>query len=214
MSDRELGRIIGSCSLDDVGEAFTLVHEERPEYTSDVVVTLWCDRVQIDGEIRYLGSKVGYFERRLLYTKGFPQARHEIIELEVEHRDRDVAKFHLTRVIRFYDSTGIRFVRLDAGGDGVWIWPAFGFDLRKFKHKQRLRKIALEKGFPSVADAGGLYAPDIVTSTLNGVTVGADCMKELHRLEDEDIPMVLDLQDETHRNFLRNSGILRVEESS
>jgi len=213
MSDDDLGRIIGPCTLDDVGIAYTLAHSERPEYTSDVIISLGRDRVQIDGEIKCNGSLVGHFERRLLYAKGFAQARHEIIELEVAHRDRDVARFHLTQAIRFYDAAGIRFVFLEAGGDGVWLWPAFGFDLRKAKHKDRLWKIMLEKGFPSEAKPERLYAADIVTSTLHGATIGADCMKELARLETQDIPMFLDLRDETHRNFLVNSGILRVEES-
>jgi hypothetical protein len=63
-----------------------------------------------------------------MYDKGFGRATHVIMEIERAHRDNDIAKNHYARVLAFYERAGIRYVCLDAEGEGPVVWPTFGFD--------------------------------------------------------------------------------------
>ena len=130
-----------------------------------------------------------------------------MIEIEPDYRDRDIAKHHYIRAIRFYDLSPIRVVRLDAEGDGPWIWPQFGFDLFSKKDKQRLIALGKDQDV-ELGSADDLYAADVATRDKGaGVALGTVLLRALSKPNGR-LPMILRLDDPSHRAFLTARGIL------
>jgi hypothetical protein len=211
MTDREiLDRIIGkTASIADVAAAFTGSHPDRPGYTWTATAELRGEIVGVEGLIFEDGRDVGHFSRRLVYARGVGQAIHEIMEIERPHRDRDIAKHHYRSVIRFYDRVGIRYVSMEAEGEGPYIWPTFGFDFTRSQHREMLLKILREWEVEPLPTLASILAPQVVSiCTEDSPTLGAEAIEELARRADQPLPMRLDLLDEPQRAYLRNRGIL------
>jgi hypothetical protein len=211
MTDREiLDRIIGNASsIADVVDAFSGSHPALATYTWMATAELRGEIIDIDGLIFEAGREVGHFSRRLFYARNMRQAFHEIMELERPHRDRDIAKHHYGRLLRFYDRVGIRYVSMKAEGEGPFIWPTFGFDFTRPKHREMLLRILREWEVEPLPSLESILAPQVVSiGTDVSPTLGAEAIRELARRADEALPMRLDLVEEAQRAYLRNRGIL------
>jgi len=201
-----IARILGEHSISDVREAFTLQHPERP-YTSTSSVTVKGDQIQIAGIFWSDRLQIGHFHRTLRFQKGSSCAFHDMIEIEPEHRDQDIARHHYTKVLRFYDLSPIRLVRLDAEGDGPWIWPQFGFDLVSKKDKERLVALGNAQEV-NLGSADDLYAADVATTDKGtGSALGTTLLRALSKPNGR-LQMILRLDDPSHRAFLTARGIL------
>lgn len=211
MTEREtLDRIIGKvATIADVVAAFSGAHPEVADYAWTATAELRGEIIAIEGIILANGHEVGRFSRRLGYAKGVGQAIHEIMEIERPHRDHDIAKYHYTSVLGFYDRVGIRYVSMEAEGEGPVIWSTFGFDFTRAQHREMLLKILREWEVAPLPDLASILAPQVVIiSTEDSPTLGAEAIEELAKRADEPLPMGLDLLNGIQRAYLRNRGIL------
>jgi hypothetical protein len=211
MTDREiLDRIIGrAATIADIVAAFSGTHPELSAYTWTATAEVRGEIIGIEGVILESGREIGRFSRRLGYAKGVGQAIHEIMEIERPHRDRDIAKYHYTSVLGFYDRVGIRYVSMDAEGEGPVIWSTFGFDFTRSQHREMLLKILREWEVAPLPDPASILAPQVVIiGTEDSPTLGAEAIEELAKRADEPLPMGLDLLNGIQRAYLRNRGIL------
>jgi hypothetical protein len=211
MTEREiLDRIIGrTATIADVVAAFSGVHPEVAAYRWMATAKLRGEVIVIEGLIFENGHEVGHFSRRLSYARGGGQAIHEIMEIERPHRDRDIAKHHYTSVLGFYDRVGIRYVSMEAEGEGPVIWPTFGFDFTRAQHREMLLKILREWEVAPLPAPASILAPQVVIiGTEDSPTLGAEAIEELAKRADEPLPMGLDLLNGIQRAYLRNRGIL------
>lgn len=216
-ADREvIARIIGdSASLADVRDAFTgeLDNPQHARYRWSANVSLDGEIIGIIGEISHDETAVGRFSRRLYYEHGAARAAHDILEIEQGHRRRGIAFAHYAKCLRFYDAVGIRFVHLRAAGMGPFVWPAFGFDLEKARHHDRLLSLLRREGIDPLPDSGSVLAIRVIDiATEDDAEIGAVALAKLGRLAEDDgepLPMVLDLRHPIQRALLENRGILR-----
>jgi len=198
-------RIVGRTSIAQIEAAYSLEYPtDYGDYHSAVELDVRKQVIKVGGTLYCNDNEVGDFERTLKYQDGRGLAYHDVLQIQESHREHGLAREHYTRAIRFYDTTPIRRVELVAYGDGPWIWPQFGFDLASRHHKQRLRRLALERGFSNVPEVPDLYAADIATAAERGI----ESLKALAGLEQGGLTMYLDLDDENHRRFLIARGIL------
>lgn len=211
-----LARIIGdSASLADVANAFTgeLDSAQHAGYRWTANVSVDGEVIGISGEIFHDATAIGRFARRLYYEHGAARAAHDILEIDQGHRRRGIAFAHHAKCLRFYDAVGIRFVHLRAAGMGPFVWPAFGFDLEKTRHHQRLLSLLRREGIDPLPAAGPVLAIRVLgIATEDDAEIGAIALAELGRLAENDgepLPMVLDLRHPIQRALLENRGIVR-----
>ena len=158
-----LSRILGQHrTLDDVRTAFSARHPAIPAYAWFAAAEVKGEVITVTGRIFNGTMQIGHFSRRLMYAKGFGQAIHEIMEIERPHRDNDIAKHPYSRALVFSRPVGIRYVRLDAEGEGPVIWPTFGFDFTRRKHREMLLKILRDWDVNPIPHPASLLAPRIV----------------------------------------------------
>lgn len=168
----------------------------------------------IDGYVYHDVIEVGEFKRRLTYERGARRAQHVMIELDRAHQDKDIAKHHYRRALRFYMRCGIRFVHLDADVDGPAVWPQFAFDLVDRNHKAMLLRIMREHEIDNLpSDPRGLFTPDVAAIEApadppDEEQLGLRMLKELRIRADRPLPMILDLQNPDQLALLRAGGIL------
>ena len=211
MSESEIvARIIGTeVSLSDVADAFTSRHPTIPEYSWSAAVLVKGDIIVVSGTIHLNGSEIGHFSRRLFYEKGVGRAYHEIMEIDRPHRDNDIGKHHYGRALRFYRRVGIRFVSMEAEGEGPVIWPTFGFDFSRDQHRAMMMKILKDWEIRPLPGAGSVLAPQVVDINIDeNPELGQQAIYELVNRAAEPLPMILDLEDETQAAYLHNRGIL------
>ena len=211
MTEREiLDRIIGKAStIADVVEAFSGAHPEVGAYTWTAVAKVRGEVIGIEGLILENDREIGHFSRRLGYADGVGQAIHEIMEIELPHRGRDIAKHHYTSVLRFYDRVGIRYVSLEAESEGPVIWSTFGFDFTRSQHREMLLKILREWEVDPLPAAASILGPQVVSiGTGESPLLGAEAIEELAKRADEPLPMRLDLLNQVQREYLQYRGIL------
>jgi len=163
---------------------------------------------------------VGEFKRRLCFQKGERRAEHVKLEIERAHQDRDIAKHHYRKILRFYKHSAIRFVYLDADVDGPAVWPQFAFDLRLRKDKELLARIMRDHKIENVPKAAEkIFAPDVVAIVDDDdppqiEPLGIRLLKELRVKADRPLPMFLDLENTYQWTLLVESGIMSVEEQN
>jgi hypothetical protein len=211
MTEREiLDRIIGSSTtIGDVVAAFSGTHPEVASYSWRATAKIRGEIIAIEGSIFGGDQEIGHFSRRLFYEGGEGQAIHEIMEIERPHRDHDIAKYHYTSVLRFYDRVGIRYVSMEAESEGPVIWSTFGFDFSRSQHREMLLKILREWEVNPLPAPASILAPQVVSiGTEDSPMLGAEAIEELAMRADEPLPMRLDLLNETQRVYLRSRGIL------
>ena len=204
-----LDRIIGSADLADVADAFSGRHPTIPAYSWSAEASLCGEVIDVEGLIYHDNTEIGHFRRRLSYAKRVGQAYHVIMELEREHRGRDIAKHNYTRILRFYDRVGIARVILEAEGEGPVVWSTFGFDFSHSKHRDMLLRILREWQLDPIPDRSSVLAPHIVgIRTEDEPALGQEAIYELLERAREPLPMRLDLHDAVQRGFLCDRGIL------
>jgi len=204
-----LDRIIGSADLADVADAFSGRHPTIPEYSWKAEASLRGEVIDVEGLIYHNNSEVGHFRRRLSYAKRVGQAYHVIMEIEREHRGRDIAKHNYTRILRFYDRVGIARIVLEAEGEGPVVWSTFGFDFSHSKHRDMLLRILREWDVDPIPDRTSLLAPLVADMhTDENLELGLEAIYALLDRAREPLPMHLDLRDAMQRAYLRNRGIL------
>ena len=204
-----LDRIIGSADLADVADAFSGRHPTIPAYSWSAEASLCGEVIDVEGLIYHDNTEIGHFRRRLSYAKRVGQAYHVIMELEREHRGRDIAKHNYTRILRFYDRVGIARVILEAEGEGPVVWSTFGFDFSHSKHRDMLLRILRQWHVDPIPDRASLLAPLVADMhTDENRELGLEAIYALLDRAREPLPMHLDLRDAMQRAYLRNRGIL------
>ena len=207
-----LDRIIGSADLADVADAFSGRHPTIPAYSWSAEASLRGEVIDVEGLIYHESSEIGHFKRRLSYAKRVGQAYHVIMEIEREHRGRDIAKYNYARILRFYDRVGIARVILEAEGEGPVVWSTFGFDFSHSKHRDMLLRILREWNVNPIPDRTSLLAPHVVgIDTVESPELGQEAIYKLLERAREPLPMHLDLRDAGQRDTLRLRGILLAE---
>lgn len=154
----------------------------------------------------------GRFERALCKTGTDLVAEHRNIIVEERFRRQGIALGHYEKAIRFYDSVGIEYIRLEAAGFGPIVWPQFGFELREPEDRALLdrifREVLGELGYEvvEIPKQAPLLA---LTPAVEGVDVGLEALDRMYEsLGKRPIPMILDLKSDATRAFLKFRGIL------
>lgn len=192
-------------------EAFASDH---PGFKSHPMAQALRDGVYIHGDFNASSSDcsyVGYFKRWIGKEGRSLVAHHIEIFVDEPYRKQGLAKSHLSRLVRFYDSVGIEYVVLEAAGYGAIVWPQLGFELRELEHKKLLddqyRSILAELGYEGEPPRSA--ASLALTPLVEGQPVGLMALDGAYRaLDCRPIPMILDLQNDLTRAFLKERGIL------
>jgi len=207
--DRILGPGIG---LADVAAAFSGSLEPEYRYRWTARASLRGEIIAIEGEIVDGEIDVGRFARRLLYEREAAHAQHEILEIARSHRRFGIALAQYRACFAFYERIGIRTVRLDADGMGIYVWPSFGFDLTRRSQRERLRALLRRHDVSPLPPAEMLLAPRVVDMVPDGdLSFGSRIMEafgQACRESHEAVPMSLDLSCPAQRELLALRGIL------
>lgn len=159
-------------------------------------------------------SYAGRFERAFCRAGKDLVAEHRNIVVEERFRRQGIAKSHYTKLIRFYDSVGVEYVRLEAVGYGPVVWPQLGFELREADDRsllERLYREVLEELGYELEEVPKQTALLALTPAIEGVAVGLEALDRLYESRGKrPIPMILDLKSEPTRAFLRFRGILEM----
>lgn len=205
-----LGSSIGET---DILEAFRLEH---PGFTSHPMASAENgNAIFVHGDFHTSSvecSYAGRFERAFCKAGKDLVAEHRNIVVEERYRRQGIAKSHYTKLIRFYDSVGVEYVRLEAVGYGPVVWPQLGFELREPEDRALLdklyRELVEELGY-EVEEVPKQAALLALTPSIGGLDVGLEALDRLYEsLGRRPIPMILDLKNEPSRAFLRFRGIL------
>jgi hypothetical protein len=209
MTAAALARIIGTASVADVEAAFTCQHPSIDAYRWAANVSIKGEVIIVEGMIFENDTEIGHFSRRLFYEDGVGQAIHEIMEIERPHRDRDIGKHHYARAITFYERVRIRYISMEAEGEGPVVWPTFGFDFSRRQHRDMLIRILKQWEVEPLPSPASILAPQVVDiSTEDHPELGMEAIYELARRASEPLPMSLDLQNPIQRAYLHHRGII------
>lgn len=202
-----------NASLEEVYNAFSGFHPHRDEYYWTCLPRLERGIIFIEGQIFCREEQIGRFIRELHSVEGRRHAYHVIIEIDDEHHDNRLALYHYKKALAFYDKHRYRAIHMEAANDG-WIWPQFGFDIRRIEDKSRLRELLHECGVRGMPEnPAELYAPKVSGLDIGGRLVGQEALAQLV-YEKDGILMDLILDDNDQRGLLVASGILGLEQAN
>lgn len=199
-------------NVDALKELYTLEHDR---FTAIPVVHQQAhDSFWINGDIRTLSGEIaGKFTRTVMKVDDNWVAYHEQLSVDNPFRRQGIAFAHYKKAIARYLLLGCRRVEMYAYEYGTFVWPIFGFKLRRENVKGEIITSIHELHQREV----GTLFPDLsldefqLVQTLSPQErpIGADSFQLIaQRQESGALEMFLDLEDATTLAYLRESGIL------
>ena len=194
-------------------EAFRLNH---PDFTSHPMAAAQNgDKIFVHGDFSTSDEACSYAGRFEWYVKRAGpdlMAFHQWIEVQKPYRRRKIALSHYRKLVKFFDAVGLEYVLLKAAWFGPEVWPQFGFEMVEPEDlkllKEQLGIVFAEIGIeadPTPESAAWISAlPEV-----DGVQPGLEALARTYwALDQQPIPMILDLKQPRTRAFLEEQGIL------
>jgi GNAT superfamily N-acetyltransferase len=112
-------------------DSFRNVYTVRTDlFTSDAVANDYTGSINLRGTLRSTtsGKQIGHFSRRFIEVKGSWHAVHqELFVTDDSYKRQGIARSMFSRAVRYYATSGVAKISMDAVQDGRYLWTAYGF---------------------------------------------------------------------------------------